>query len=175
MTIEAYWPNLPTVAPEHSHDETGHDEPGRSLGEPNIPALLRSARGSYGNAVGARLAAAGFDDLPRNGPFVLGGMANHGASAADLIGALDVSKQAASQLIDVLVVRGYLTREVNPEDRRRLTIELTERGKAAAEAVRAGVDLVDAELSAAISPDQLAGLRSGLIALAEIKERQHRR
>jgi DNA-binding MarR family transcriptional regulator len=101
-------------------------------------------------------------------------MANRGASAADLIEALDVSKQAASQLIDALVVRGYLTREVNPEDRRRLTIELTERGRAAAQAVRAGVEVVDAELSAAISPDQLAGLRAGLYALADIKERQDR-
>jgi DNA-binding MarR family transcriptional regulator len=150
------------VAGEHSHEE------------PNIPALLRAARGSYGNAVRASLVAAGFDDLPRNGPFVLGGMANRGASAADLIEALDVSKQAASQLIDALVVRGYLTREVNPEDRRRLTIELTERGRAAAQAVRAGVEVVDAELSAAISPDQLAGLRAGLYALADIKERQER-
>jgi DNA-binding MarR family transcriptional regulator len=142
--------------------------------EPNLPALLRAARGSYGNAVRSSLAAAGFDDLPRNGPFVLGGMANHGASASDLIEALDVSKQAASQLIDALVLRGYLTREVNPEDRRRLTIELTERGRLAAQAVRAGVEVVDRELSAAISADQLAGLRAGLCALAEIKERQER-
>lgn len=140
---------------------------------PNVPALLRAARGSYGNAVRASLLAAGFDDLPRNGPFVLGGMANHGASVADLIEALDVTKQAASQLIDALVLRGYLTREVNPDDRRRLTIELTERGRAAAEAVRAGVEIVDAELAATITPDQLAGLRAGLAALAEIKARHH--
>jgi DNA-binding MarR family transcriptional regulator len=151
------------VAGEHQGDEA------------NIPALLRAARGSYGNAVRASLAASGFDDLPRNGPFVLGGMANHGASVADLIDALDVSKQAASQLIDALVVRGYLTREVNPDDRRRLSIELTERGKAAAGAVRAGVEAVDAELAAIISADQYAGLRAGLTALAQIKERQHRR
>jgi DNA-binding MarR family transcriptional regulator len=165
------------VTPEHLQPEHGHShgESWHSHSEPNIPALLRAARGSYGNAVRDSLGAAGFDDLPRNGPFVLGGMANHGASAADLIEALEVSKQAASQLIDVLVVRGYLTREVNPEDRRRLTIELTERGRAAAEAVRAGVDLVDTELLAALSPDQFAGLRAGLIALAEIKERQYRR
>jgi DNA-binding MarR family transcriptional regulator len=43
---------------------------------------------------------------------------------------LGVTRQAASQLIDTLVVRGYLVREVNPADRRRLNIELTERGGA---------------------------------------------
>src|ERR1039457_7373352 len=78
-----------------------------------IPALLRAARGSYGRAINESLAAAGFDALPQNGPFVLSGMANFGGSAADMISGLGVTKQAASQLIDTLVVRGYLTREVN--------------------------------------------------------------
>ena len=36
--------------------------------------LLVRARGGYGNTISAQLAAAGFDDLPRNGPFVLGGL-----------------------------------------------------------------------------------------------------
>ncbi|HTS96784.1 MAG TPA: MarR family transcriptional regulator [Streptosporangiaceae bacterium] len=140
-------------------------------GEASIPALMRAARGSYAQAITARLAAAGFDDLPRNGPFVLGGMANWGGSAADMIRGLGVTKQAASQLIDTLVLRGYLTRRVNPEDRRRVVIELTERGRAAAAAVSAGVAEVDARLAEVISPAELAGLRAGLAALAEIKGR----
>ncbi len=138
-----------------------------------IPALLRAARGSYGRVIDESLAAAGFDDLPRNGSFVLGGMANFGGSAADMISGLGVSKQAASQLIDTLVVRGYLTREVNPADRRRMTIELTERGRAAAAAVRSAVEAVDAELAERISPAELAGLRAGLTALAEIRPHKH--
>jgi DNA-binding MarR family transcriptional regulator len=137
-----------------------------------IPALLRAARGSYGQAVAASLHEAGFDDVPRNGPFVLGGMANRGWSASDMVAALEVTKQAASQLIDTLVVRGYLTREVNPDDRRRLTIDLTDRGRAAAAAVRAAVESVDFELAGMISPEEMAGLRAGLAALAEIKDRR---
>jgi DNA-binding MarR family transcriptional regulator len=136
-----------------------------------IPALLRAARGAYGHAVRARLAAAGFEDLPGNGPYVLGGMANHGGAAGDLIRQLGVSKQAASQLIDTLVLRGYLDRTVNADDRRRMTIELTDRGRAAAEAVRAGVVAVDEELSELISPTELDGLRTGLFALTTIRER----
>ena len=100
-----------------------------------IPALLRAARGAYGHAIHRSLVAAGFDDLPRNGPFVLGGMARQGGSAGDLIRELGVSKQAASQLIDTLVLRGYLERLINPDDRRRMTIELTDRGRAAAAAL----------------------------------------
>src|ERR1019366_9611723 len=101
-----------------------------------IPVLLRAARGSYAQAINVSLTAARFDDLPRNGAFVVGGMGNHGGSAVDMIRGLGVTKQAASQLIETLVLRGYLTRELNPEDRRRMTIELTERGRAAAAAVR---------------------------------------
>jgi DNA-binding MarR family transcriptional regulator len=136
-----------------------------------IPALLLAARGSYAQAIGARLAEAGFDDLPRNGGFVLGGMANHGGSAVEMIRGLGVSKQAASQLIDTLVLRGYLTRAVNPNDRRRMTIELTERGRAAATAVRTGVESIDAELARMLTPVELDGLRSGLAALGHIKDR----
>lgn len=139
-----------------------------------IPALLRAARGSYGHAIAAELAGAGFGDLPRNGPFVLGGMAGHGASAGDMIRGLDVSRQAASQLIDTLVLRGYLTRQVNEADRRRMDIHLTGRGQAAAEIVRAAIEGVDRELAGMISPDQLAGLRAGLLALAAIRERTQR-
>jgi DNA-binding MarR family transcriptional regulator len=136
-----------------------------------IPALLRAARGSYARAIAAEVGAAGFDDLPRNGAFVLGGMAKRGGSAADMIKGLGVSKQTASQLIDALVLRGYLTRNVNPEDRRRMLIGLTDRGRAAAAAVRAGVEAVDAELATMISPIELAGLRAGLAALGQIKAR----
>jgi DNA-binding MarR family transcriptional regulator len=149
---------------DHDHD---HDYV-------SIPALLRAARGSYGDAIRARLAEAGFDDMPRNGSFVLGGMANRGGSASDLIRELGVSKQAASQLIDALVLRGYLDRTVNPDDRRRLTLDVTERGRAAAAAVRTAIEDVDAELATRITPEQQAGLLAALTALAAIKSGQHK-
>lgn len=135
-----------------------------------IPALLRAARGAYRNAVRERLRDGGFDDLPQNGPYVLGGMGNRGGTASDLVRQLGVTKQAASQLIDTLVLRGYLERRPDPDDRRRLSIELTERGRAAAAAVRAGVDSVDEELAAKLTAAELAGLSAGLVALCDIRD-----
>ncbi len=143
-------------------------------GDATIAALLRGARGSYAHAIAAFLVEAGCDDLPQNGPFVLGGMASHRAPAVDMIRGLGVTRQAASQLIDTLVVRGYLSREVNPADRRRLNIELTYRGRAAADAIAAAIEQVDEELATLITPAELAGLRAGLIALAKIRERTRR-
>lgn len=134
-----------------------------------IPALLRAARRVYADAVRSRLVAGDFDDLPRNGAFVLGGMARTG-SASELMQQLGVSKQAASQLIDTLVIRGYLARQINPEDRRRMTLELTQHGRAAAAVVREGVESVDAQLALRISPAELAGFRAVMEAICLIGE-----
>jgi DNA-binding MarR family transcriptional regulator len=136
-----------------------------------LPALLRASRGAYGRAISAQLAAGGFDDVPRNGSYVLGGIVNHGGRAGDLVRQLGVSKQAASQLIDTLVLRGYLSREVDPADRRRIAITATERCRAAAAEIRRAVVSVDTELATLITPQELAGLRAGLIALCDIRDR----
>jgi DNA-binding MarR family transcriptional regulator len=137
-----------------------------------ITALLRAARGAYGIAVREQLAAAGFEDLPLNGPYVLGGLVNRGGSAGDLIRQLGVSKQAASQLIDTLVVRGYLERSEDSHDRRRTTLVATRRGRDAAAATLAGVEEIDRELAEMLAPESLDGLRQGLIALTAIRERR---
>jgi hypothetical protein len=52
-----------------------------------------------------------------------------------------------------------------------MTIALTDRGRAAAAAVRFGVESIDAELARMITPSELAGLRAGLEALGHIKDR----
>src|SRR3954470_364051 len=135
-----------------------------------LPALLRGARGSYSRAIRRHLVDAGCDDMPRNAPFVVGGMVNHEGEPQALLRQLGVSKQAQSQLVDTLVLRGYLTREQDPRDRRRMTLHVTARGRKAAAASAAGVREVDDELARRLTPDQLAGLRVGLVALCDIRD-----
>jgi DNA-binding MarR family transcriptional regulator len=139
-------------------------------GDVPIPALLRAARGAYGHAIRGRLAAAGLGDLPRNAPYILGGMANHGVPVSQLVRELGVTKQAAGQLVDTLVVRGYLERRADETDRRRVTLELTERGAAAAAEVRAGVLAIDERLAELLTDAEVEGLRKGLVALTTIRE-----
>lgn len=52
-----------------------------------------------------------------------------------------------------------------------MSVQVTDRGRAAAQAVLAGVTAVDGELAAMLTPEQLAGLRAGLFALCDIRER----
>jgi DNA-binding MarR family transcriptional regulator len=109
-------------------------------------------------------------DMPRHGPFALAGIARHGGSLTYLTQELAVSKQAASQLIDALAQRGYLERHEDPDDRRRISLTLTERGRTVAHAVHEGVEWVERELRQRIPADQFEGLRAGLIALCRIRE-----
>ena len=140
-------------------------EGGSTGDEISMPALLRAARTAYGAAIRRDLAAAGFDDIPKNGIFVIGAISRRGAPMARIIEALGMSKQAAGQLIDQLVLRGYLLREVDPQDRRRLTISLSERGAAAAKISRAAVDRIDAALTRQAGDAAVAQARTVLTAL----------
>ena len=59
---------------------------------------------------GTNLRAIGVDDLPKNGAGVLFGVHAGGGPRENLPAGLGVSKQAVSQVVDVLVQRGYLHR-----------------------------------------------------------------
>lgn len=132
------------------------------------PALLKAARDVYRDAIRRELSEGGFEDLPKNGPFVLGAMVNFGFPSSDVIKELGVTKQAASQLIDALVIRGYLERVPEPDDRRRILLKPTERGRGAAAASRTGVRRVDAELSKRHIPMEIGTFRACLFSLVEI-------
>jgi len=131
------------------------------------PTLMRSARGAYAQAIRAQLRLIGIDDLPRNGAIILAGTS--GRPGQDLPAELGVTKQAVSQAIDVLVNRGYLSRSPDPGDRRRVALELTDRGQAVVEAVYRGVEEVDRQLRERVPAGQIEAMRSALLALAEIK------
>jgi DNA-binding MarR family transcriptional regulator len=88
-----------------------------------------------------------------------------GVPLGRLVKELRVSKQAAGQLVDTLVLRGYLERSVNAEDRRKLTVRLTPRGEAAAAAQAAARERVDAELEAQVGVHCISEMRKALGAL----------
>jgi len=132
-----------------------------------IPALIRSARRTYAGAIHRALVEAGCDDMPRNGPFVVGAIARNGSGLGDIIATMGLSKQRGGQLVDTLVARGYLERATDPDDRRRLTVTLTERGRLAAASGRSAVEAVDADLVARVGVDAIAHMRRTLAALID--------
>jgi DNA-binding MarR family transcriptional regulator len=135
-----------------------------------MPALLRHARVTYGLTMRKALGDAGFDDIPRNGLYVIGGLALETGEIplGQLVRELRVSKQAAGQLVDTLVLRGYLERTVDSEDRRKLTVTLTVRGRAAAAAQAAAMGKIDAELISRVGQEDVSRTRRTLAALIDL-------
>jgi DNA-binding MarR family transcriptional regulator len=137
-----------------------------------MPALLRHARNAYGSAMRRALDEAGYDDIPKNGLYVIGGLAlgQGDLPLSALIRDLRISKQAAGQLVDALVSRGYLDRTVDDQDRRRLVVTLTERGRAAAATQSAARDRVDAALLARVGLECVQQTRIALAALTDMAD-----
>ena len=139
-----------------------------------FPALLRWARDTYGEAMRRALEGADCDDIPPNGMWVIGGLAMGAGDAplGVLVKQLKTSKQAAGQLVDTLVLRGYLKREADEEDRRRFSVRLTERGWHAAAAQREAREKIDAELLEKAGAENMAAARKVLGLLVEIGKPQ---
>jgi DNA-binding MarR family transcriptional regulator len=131
-------------------------------------ALLRSARASAGAAIRESLAGSGMDDLPPNAPLVIGAIARTSAPLASIVRQLGGSKQAAGQLVDTLVIRGYLERSIDPDDRRRLIIRLTARGEAAARHIRSAVTRLETELELAAGGERMQDARAVLACLVRM-------
>ena len=137
-----------------------------------LPALLRHARNAYGSAMRGALKEAGYDDIPKNGLYVIGGLALGAGDVplAALIRDLRISKQAAGQLVDALVSRGYLERAVDEQDRRRLIVTLTGRGRCAAATQSAARERVDAALLAKVGAPCVQQTRIALAALTDMAD-----
>lgn len=136
----------------------------------SIPALLRHARNTYGTAMRRALEQAGYDDIPKNGLYVIGGLALGAGDAplSALVRDLHLSKQSAGQLVDALVTRGYLERAEDPQDRRKLVVTLTTRGHAAATAQATASKRIDALLAERVGQANVGKLRQALAALVGI-------
>ncbi|UUU20938.1 MarR family winged helix-turn-helix transcriptional regulator [Streptomyces sp. DSM 40750] len=123
---------------------------------------LLAAAGDLTRRIDEGVVARGFEVRPVHG-FAFTRLAPDGATVTDLAVHLGVTKQAASQLVDELVRKGYVERRPHPEDARARLVVLTERGwactraaeEAAAEAVEEWARLLGGEGEMRALRDQL--------------------
>ena len=78
----------------------------------------------------------GFDDVRPAHGFAFAILAERPLTATELAAELGVTKQAAAQLAEHLVGRGYLERRVDPHDRRTQRLVLTRSGHACTHAAQ---------------------------------------
>lgn len=93
-----------------------------------VSMLLLRAATQVIDAIQRGVAERGFDDVRPAHGFAFVRISSGDATVADVAAHLGVTKQAASQLVEQLVQRGYVTREPDPRDRRARLLALTARG-----------------------------------------------
>ena len=73
-----------------------------------------------------------------------------------------------TSVLDRLVRKGYVTRELDPADRRSFRVSLTDGGRRVADAARAAAEDLERMALSAISDADLAGFRAVAQALSEV-------
>ncbi len=127
-----------------------------------LAALLLSAAASLVDGIHSAVTAAGFDDLRPTHGFAFVRISAGDATVGDVAEHLGVTKQAASQLVDELTRKGYVTRHPHPGDARARLLALTPRGWACTRAAdQAMAELMDG-WAAVLGPKRVAALRADL-------------
>ncbi|QTE30462.1 MarR family winged helix-turn-helix transcriptional regulator [Pengzhenrongella sicca] len=94
----------------------------------DLALLLLGGFRSLADAAQLELARRGHEDVRPVHDFAIRAIASGASSASELGRRMSVSKQAAAKTIAVLQDRGYIAREVDPTDGRRMRLHVTERG-----------------------------------------------
>jgi DNA-binding MarR family transcriptional regulator len=109
--------------------------------------------------------ARGFDDVRPVHGFAFARLTPNGATIGALAERLGVTKQAASQLVEELIGKGYVERLPHPRDARARLIVLTEHGRAYTRAAdEAAADTVRPWIEA-LGPDRFHTLVADLVRL----------
>lgn len=152
-------------------------KPEYPLGPPLIGALLRMPADAVVARILRDLHDAGYTDLVPAHFAVLRYPGPENRRPSELAAEADMSKQAMNYLLGQMQQLGYLTREDDLQDQRFKRVHLTERGHAAARAIRESVAEIEAELEQELGPpkfDQLRQLLTQLNATSFVRE-FHRR
>src|SRR3954471_14289003 len=94
----------------------------------DLPVLLLSAARALVDGIDAGVRARGFTDLRPAHGFAFARLAGAGATVVQLAEHLDVTKQAASQMVEDLAKKGYVERRPHPDDARARLVVLTDKG-----------------------------------------------
>lgn len=124
--------------------------------------LLLAAAAEVTDAIHDGTVAAGFTDIRPTHGFAFVRMAPNGATVGELAEHLGVTKQAASQLVEELVRKGYAERNPHPSDARAKVITLTERGWACTRAADAAAARFTERWARALGPGATVELRNML-------------
>jgi DNA-binding MarR family transcriptional regulator len=138
-----------------------HDADAQSL----TAGLLAASRALV-DGISAGVRARGFDDVRPAHGFAFARLAPSGATVTQLAEHLDVTRQAAAQLVDELVAKGYVQRSRHPDDARARLITLTSKGWACTRAAEAAMADTVRPWASVLGGQRLRALQDDLLRIA---------
>ena len=133
------------------------------------PTLIRAARGAYARSIRTNLRAIGVDDLPKNGAVVLFGVHSGGGPRENLPAGTrreQAGREPGGRRPGAAGLPAPRSRRVRPAAEH---AGADRAGTQVVEAVWRGTEAIDAQLATRLSPEQIDTMRSGLMALSDIK------
>lgn len=131
-----------------------------------LSAALLAVAGDLTQRIHDGVVARGFTDLRPAHGFAFARLAPDGATVTDLAAHLGVTKQAASQLVDEIVRKGYAERRPHPADARARLVVLTGRGRECTRAAEAAAAEVVGAWVERLGEGEVAALRERLLRIA---------
>ncbi|CAL9626168.1 MarR family winged helix-turn-helix transcriptional regulator [Streptomyces sp. NPDC005395] len=131
-----------------------------------LTAALLAAAGELTQRIHEGVVARGFEGVRPAHGFAFTRLAPDGATVTDLAVHLGMTKQAASQLVEDLVRRGYVERRPHPDDARARLVVLTESGWACTRAAEEAAAEVVGAWADVLGEDGVRALRDGLLRVA---------
>jgi DNA-binding MarR family transcriptional regulator len=132
----------------------------------HLTVVLLAAANALVDGIHAGVVARGFADLRPAHGFAFTRLAPDGATISDLAAHLDVTRQAASQLVDELEAKGYVERRPHPADGRARLVVLTGRGWACTRAAEQAAAEMARSWAGVLGEDRLRALTADLGRLA---------
>jgi DNA-binding MarR family transcriptional regulator len=132
-----------------------------------LGGLLRLVEETLRGRVYARMAEFGFPDIRPAHSSLLRNVAEAGSRVSDLAERAQMTKQSMGYLADSLAAAGYVTVEPDPADGRAKLVRLSEKGRAASEALVKISAETEAEFARLIGKAEMAELRRLLEQLAD--------
>ncbi|WP_405611278.1 MarR family winged helix-turn-helix transcriptional regulator [Streptomyces sp. NBC_00076] len=127
-----------------------------------LSAALLAVAGELTQRIHEGVVARGFEGVRPAHGFAFARLAPDGATVTDLAAHLGVTKQAASQLVDEIVRKGYAERRPHPEDARARLVVLTGRGWACTRAAEEAAAEVVGVWAALLGEAEVRALRDRL-------------
>lgn len=140
----------------------------------NIGALLRDPHEQLEYRLHQKLDLVGFADLRRNHGLVFQYIGK-GSRVVDLASRAQMTKQSMAEIVAYLERRRYVTRIVDPSDRRAKLVQLTHKGRSALPAALSAIAEIEGEWKRSFGAARFERLRDELASLREALDRQGER